>query len=375
MKKSSLRIAALTICAVLTLSACSSPKEEPKASEAPASAAPTQAAAPEPAKASEAPAAKIGEGRTLVVGVWGAEQEELVREHVIKPFEAETGAKVELILGGTADRYSKLYAEVDNPSMDVMYLNKAQTEQASRDGMILAADPVGISNYNSLYDVAKCGDGYGVALIATGLMYSTEEFSTPPESWSVVLDYKGKVAPYTFPSSQGTAFLCMLSRAMGGDDKNVDKAFEALAGLKPYPLVASGIPELNQAFLDGDIVLAPQMSGYVYSAASEGIPVDFAVPKEGAVLSMNCAVIPKNTKNADLSKIFINYHLAQACQEGYAKRLFYGPTNSKVVLDKELADKVVYGNEDVAKLVALDNEWLQSQEAAWTEKWNNMILD
>ena len=26
---------------------------------------------------------KIGEGRTLVVGIWGAEQETLVREHII----------------------------------------------------------------------------------------------------------------------------------------------------------------------------------------------------------------------------------------------------------------------------------------------------
>ena len=50
--------------------------------------------------------AKIGEGRTLVVGVWGAEQEELVREYVVKPFEEETGATVELIL--TANSMQKL---------------------------------------------------------------------------------------------------------------------------------------------------------------------------------------------------------------------------------------------------------------------------
>lgn len=112
-----------------------------------------------------------------------------------------------------------------------------------------------------------------------------------------------------------------------------------------------------------------------YSAADEGIPVDFVYPKEGAALTMNCAVIPKNSKNADLAKIFINYHLSQACQEGYAEVLKYGPTNSTVTLPDDLAAKVVYGPDDVAKLVALDNQWVSENEAAWTEKWNTMILD
>lgn len=98
----------------MVLSACGS-STQPASSSTGDSAGKTDAPAEE--------TAKIGEGRTLVVGVWGAEQEELVREYVVKPFEGETGATVELVLGGTADRYSKLYAEVDNPSMDVMYLN------------------------------------------------------------------------------------------------------------------------------------------------------------------------------------------------------------------------------------------------------------
>ena len=48
---------------------------------------------------------KIGVGRTLTVGVWGS-QESLVREYVVKPFEAETGATVELILGGSSGRFA-----------------------------------------------------------------------------------------------------------------------------------------------------------------------------------------------------------------------------------------------------------------------------
>ena len=320
--------------------------------------------------------AKIGEGRTLVVGVWGAEQEELVREYVVKPFEEETGATVELILGGSGDRYSKLYAEVDNPSMDVMYLNMAQTEQATADGMILPVDPEVVTNYNDLYDIAKCGDGYGVALNPIGLMYSTDSGIAAPTSWLDMIgdDYKGKVSPYTMPSSQQDSALVMLASAMGKEG-DVEAAIQAVADAGPYNLITDGIPEKNQAFLDGDIALTPQIAGYAYAAQDEGLAVDFAYPKEGAALSMNCAVIPKNSKNADLAKIFINYHLAQACQEAYAKTMYYGPSNSKIVLDDDLASKVVYGEEDVAKLVALDNAWISETEAAWVELWNKLVME
>lgn len=366
MKKRFFAVLLILALAAVSLMGCTPTAETP----------PADTAEPTPPPAEPTPDEKIGVGRTLVVGVWGAEQEQLVREHVVKPFEEETGATVELILGGTGDRFSKLYAEVDNPSMDVMYLNMAQTEQATRDDMILPADPEGVSNYNALYDIAKCGDGYGVALIATGLMYNTDLVKTPPTSWADVLlpEYAGLVSPYTMPSSQNNAFLVMLATALG-DGKNVDAAIEALADAKPFPLITEGIPERNQAFLDGDVAIGPQMSGYVYSAQDNGIPCDFVYPKEGAALSMNCAVIPKNTKNADLAKIFINYHLAQACQEAYANVLYYGPTNSNVTLPDDLAAKVVYGEEGVAKLVALDNAWVSANEAAWTEKWNTLILD
>ncbi len=361
------------VMALSILSACGGTAAEseaaPAASEGASSMATSEAAAEEGAS---------GEGRTLVVGVWGDIQEELVREFVVAPFEEETGATVELILGGSGDRFSKLYAEAENPSMDVMYLSVAQTEQATRDGMLEPVDPAVVTNYENLYDVAKAGDGYGVALTEVGIMYSTDEFAEPPTSWDVFLDpaYVGRIAPNTFPGSQGTAFISMMTRAAGGDEvEDATPGFEAIAAMKPYPLIASGIPELNQSFLDGDTVLAPQISGYVFQAQEEGLPVAYARPEEGSVAGMNCAVIPKNTENADLAKIFINYHLGQDCQAAYAERLFYGPTNSTVELDEELAAKVTYGEEVVSQLISLDNEALSAQEAEWTEMWNTMIME
>jgi putative spermidine/putrescine transport system substrate-binding protein len=321
--------------------------------------------------------AKIGAGRTLVVGIWGAQQETIVREHVLKAFEAETGAAVELVLGGSSDRAARLYSELDNPSLDVVYLNMAQTAQASADGVILPPNPARVPNYDNLYPIAKSVGGYGVALMAVGLMYNTDVFKTPPDSWTVLWDAanKGKVAPFVFPGTQGTAFLVIAAKLNGGGEGNIGPGFEAIAKLKPFPLVASGIDELNLAFKNGDVWLAPQIDGYANDYKDQGGPVGFVLPKEGAILSMNCAAVTKNSKNADLAEIWINYHLSQACQEAYARELKYGPTNSKITLPADLAAKVVYGDAAVSKLQRLDDATVTKNQSAWTDRWNREILN
>jgi len=325
--------------------------------------------APEPEK-------KIGEGRTLVVGVWGGPQEDIIREHVIKPFEAETGATVELVLGGTSDRFARLYAEKDNPTMDVVYLGLAQTIQAVEDGMVLPPNPAGVPEYNNLYQQAKDPGAYGVAFLAIGIMYNTELVDTPPTSWKDLWkpEYKGKVAPFVFPGTQGTAFLVMASRVHGGDEKNMDPGFEALKALKPYPAILSGVDETNLALQQGDAWFTPQIHGLVYTFKGQGGPVDFVIPEEGAPLAMNSAAIVTNSKNVDLAEIFINYHLGQATQEAYAKELYYAPTNKTVVLDPDLASKMPYGPEEVGKLLVLDNKTISEKSAEWADRWNREIL-
>ncbi|MGI6612840.1 MAG: extracellular solute-binding protein [Fastidiosipila sp.] len=323
------------------------------------------------------PAGKIGEGRTLVVGIWGSTQEDIARELIIPRFEEETGATVELILGGSSDRNALLYAELDNPSMDVVYLSMAQAEAADKAEVIQPPNPDGVPEFNNLYEPAQKSGGYGVSFMSVGLMYSTKEFQKAPSSWMVCWDeaYRGRVAPFVFPGTQGTAFLIMAARLHGGDENNIQPGIDAIAELKPIPMFASGIDELNLAFETGDVVLCPQIDGYVVTYKEAGGSVDFVVPEEGGILSMNCATIPKNAKNTDLAEIWINIHLGQEVQEAYAERLFYGPTSSTVVLDDELAGKVLYGLDQVKKLIVPDNELISEKQSEWAELWNTQIVD
>ena len=319
---------------------------------------------------------RIGEGRTLVVGIWGAAQEELTREYVIKPFEQATGARVELILGGSTDRFVRLYAEFDNPSMDVAFLAYGQAQQALKDRVVQGPNPINVPEWKNLYPQAQAV-GYGVAFLAVGLMYNTEHVKEAPTSWLDLWNpaYKGKVAPFVFPGTQGTAFLVMAARAHGGSEHDIDAGFDAIAKLKPFPAILSGIPETNLGFLTGDIWFAPQIHGYVYEFKAEGGPVDFVYPSEGTPFAMNVATIPTNAKNTDLAEIFINYFLSPANQLAYANRLFYAPTNRTVELPPELAAMMPYGAAQIAELLELDWAHITAQQSGWADRWNRQILE
>jgi putative spermidine/putrescine transport system substrate-binding protein len=323
-----------------------------------------------------AESAKIGEGRTLVVGVWGGPQEEIIREFVVKQFEEETGATVEMILGGSSDRFARLTAEKDNPTMDVVYISLPQTIVAARDGLIKPQNPEGVPEFKNLYPQATEPGAYGVAFLSVGIMVNTEYVSKMPTSWTDLWkpEYKGKVAPFVVPGTQGEAFLVMAARSFGGGEKNMDPGFEAISRLKPFPAVLSGVDETNLAFRQGDVWFAPQIHGLVNTYKAEGGKVQFVVPKEGAPLAMNSAAIPVNSKNADLAEIFINLHLSQACQQAYAERLYYAPTNKKVTLPDELADSMPYGEEEVSRLLILDNDTINASRSDWVERWNREIL-
>jgi putative spermidine/putrescine transport system substrate-binding protein len=330
-------------------------------------------AAEEPA----APAEKIGEGRTLVVGVWGGPQEDLIRNNIIGPFEEETGASVELVLGGSSDRFARLYAETDNPTMDVMYVGLDQTMQAAADGVITEPNPAGVPEYANLYEQAKTPGAYGVAFMSIGIMYNTDMVETAPTAWADLWkpEYAGKVAPFVFPGTQGTAFLAMAAKINGGSESDMGPGFEALKELKPFPSILSGVDETNLGFKEGDIWFAPQIHGYVYKYQDEGGPVGFVLPEEGAPLAVNSAVIPVNSKNADLAEIFINIHLGQATQEAYAKELYYAPTNKTVVLDEALAAKMPYGEEEVGQLLMLDSKAISEQATELADRWNREIIE
>ncbi len=312
-------------------------------------------------------------GQTLVVGVWGGVIEDIIRENIIPPLEAR-GAKVELLLGGTGDRMSKIYMEKDNPTMDICYLNLYECQQAMADG-ITEAPSSKIPAYDDLYDLAQIG-GYGQSFMGLGIAYNPDYFDEAPQ-WADLWkpEYKGKIAFPSYPGSEGDGFLAIAARLNGADEHDVDAGFEKLQELCPIPLVYNSLDELFMMMDAGDVVAAPVINGYAWTYVDKGMNISFSWPENpGSVKMMDVLTIVANNKHPELADAWTQLAMCPKTQTAYAEQIYFGPTNSKVELDGALADRTVY-REKVDSLVDLDWLYIISQRADWTNRWNQELVE
>ncbi|MCY1152819.1 MAG: extracellular solute-binding protein [Sphaerochaetaceae bacterium] len=312
-------------------------------------------------------------GQTLVVGVWGGVIEDIIRENIIPPLEAR-GANIELLLGGTADRLSKIYMEKDNPTMDICYLNLYECQQAMADG-ITEAPSDKIPAYNDLYDLAKIG-GYGQSFMGLGIAYNPDFFDTPPK-WSDLWnpEFKGKIAFPNYPGSEGDGFLAIAARLNGGDEHDIDKGFEKLQELCPIPLIYTNLDELFMMMDAGDVVAAPVINGYAWTYIDKGLNIAYSWPTEvGSVKMMDTLTIVANNKHPELSEAWTQLAMCSKTQKAYAEQIYFGPTNSTVKLTGDAAERTVYGDK-VDSLIDLDWLYIIDQRAEWTNRWNKDLVE
>jgi putative spermidine/putrescine transport system substrate-binding protein len=319
-------------------------------------------------------AAQDFQGKTLVVGVWGGDIERLIRQFAVDPLEKETGAKVELLLGGTGDRVAKIYAERNNPTMDVAFLNIYEAPQALKDGVVEAPDP-NAPYYKDIWDGMNNGC-YAMSLVGLGIAYSKKLVDSPPE-WADMWkpEYKGKIALSPYPGSEGDGILGIAARLAGTDEHNADAAFTKLADLKPIAMTYTNLDEVFTLMDAGEVAMAPMISGYVLAGLKKYPGIGFSFPKDpGPVLIRDMLCLVKNSPNPELAKKFAALALGVPNQTAYAEQLYFGPTNKNVKLSPEVSADVIDTPEEVDALVQLDWPFVISQRSDWTDRWNKEIL-
>jgi putative spermidine/putrescine transport system substrate-binding protein len=314
-------------------------------------------------------------GQTLVVGTWGGDIERLLREHAAKPLEEKTGAKVEFLLGGSGDRMSKMYAERENPTMDVTFQNIYEAPQALKDGIVVGPDAALVPNAADIWPGMNDGC-YAMSLVGLGIAYNKSMFDTPPE-WADLwkADYKGKIALAQYPGSEGDGILAVAARLAGKDEHDPDAAFAKLAELGAPKLTYTSLDEVFALMDAGEVAAAPMISGYVLAGLKSWPSIGFSFPTDpGPVLVRDMVCQVANSPNPELAQMFIDYAIGIDTQAAYANEIFFGPTNSKVELSEQAAADTINTPEEVESLLQLDWPYVIEQRADWTLRWNTQIL-
>lgn len=327
-----------------------------------------------PAGVGAAPAPEI------VMSSYGGQLDEPFRFFLADPFERRTGARVSLVPSLSLEVLQKIKASPASPPFDVIVLDEGPHLQGVADGLVQPLDEKRIPNLARVYSAyRKVAHGYGVpqAYSVVGLAYDTRRIKNPPTSWKDLFkpEYKGQVGVVNLNSSLGVAFLVMLARMNGGGEANIEPGFKAYKQLmSSVGAVAPRPGALAALFERGEIAIAPLWNNTILTLKEKGLPVDWVVPQEGAIVVMSVMNMVTNTRYPDLTAQFINDAISRDYQiKAAVSPYFFGPTNIDVNLPAAMRRYLPTRPEEVAHLISLDWNTINLSRQAWTDRFNREL--
>lgn len=275
----------------------------------------------------------------LVVSVWGGSWRDLVAETADKKFTAETGVAVEFITGGTIDRLNKAKLAKGNPEADINFTTSHVGWLYATDDLYETLDMSKIPNAANLVAEARISPYHiGTWAYVYTIGYRPDLVKDMKfESWGDLWkpEMKGKLAAPDFDPSHLIVVSALLS---GGDAATWQKGQEKLKALKPnFKAFYTNDANSQQLIASGETPVQVILSMNAHYMKSQGVPIELAMPKEGAVLGIDTIAILKGSKKAELAYKFINIMLDPAIQAQAAKMKSASPVVSNAKVDPETA--------------------------------------
>lgn len=317
----------------------------------------------------------------LVVTAFGGNWEQAVKK-VAARFKV-TRPNVDVIVtlpGNSAQVMAKLRAERANPTIDVVLMGGGLDVTALQEGLLAAQDYSKLPNYKDIYEIARNpvqGLGPSIGFAGVKLAYNTNHVRPPPTSWNALWDerYKGKVGMMNMTNNGGIMLLYLMSTLNGGSIENTAPGFDKLKTLKAQnPYFYDSNPAAVDRFVQGSIWISPMFDGRVAGLKAEGFPVDMVCPTEGCFVTHTNANIVAGSKKTDLALAFIDEFLSAESQAVFAEISGSGPVNVNTVLPEKVAQNVIYGRDEVKKLISLPWHEITPYRDGWVEKWNRDVL-
>ena len=317
---------------------------------------------------------------TMYVAGFGGTVETAFREKIIPPFEAKTGVKVVYVPGNSTDTLAKLQAQKNKQEISVALIDDAPMSIAVENGLCSKLEE-GPNSKNVYPSARRAGDqAIGLGYGATGLVYNMEVFKkngwAAPTSWKDLEDkrYAGKLVIPPISNGFGLLALIMQARMKGGSESAIDPGFEVMKRISPNVLAWEPSPgKMAELLQTGEAAVGVWGNGRVRALVAQGAPVKFVYPKEGAlvILSEVCAV--QGAPQPKQAQAFIQYLLGPEVQRIFTEATGLGPVNKETKLAPAIAADVVFGPENVAKLIKVDTNVVNAKRATWTARWNREI--
>lgn len=311
----------------------------------------------------------------VVVGTWGGDYQNLQQQYIADPILKPEGVNVIFDTANDTVRKTKLMAERRLPrgSMDIACLTASGSYEMWKNGAIEELDESKIPNLKHVLPMLKTK--YSVPHIYTGrvILYNPKIIKTPPTSYADLWnpEYAGKVGVIDIQYQTTIESAALIN---GGSLTNYEPGKEKLLelkkmGVKIYPTNEAMAQALKTE--ECAMCIMWQARGVMWQNA--GIPVEIAIPKEGVVLYISDASIPKNARNKDAAYAYLNAILDPRAQEAFAEKMGYAPTVENVELEQKLASKIQLPAEIRKNFLVQDQEYLAKNDPQLQEWWNKVF--
>jgi putative spermidine/putrescine transport system substrate-binding protein len=281
-----------------------------------------------------------------------------------KPFEQETGCKVNNKTGGTSDEMVDL---MKTGQYDGVSASGNATARLVAAGLV---DPVNVGlvpNYKTIFPDLKNqpyntfeGVNYGIphGRGANLLMWNPNSVKPAPTSWNVTLDpkvasqYKGKISQYDDPMSiaEGAVYLKFHEPSLEIENPYElnEEQFDAAVSLmkEQQPNVGEYWAEAAkqiQAFGASDVELGTTWQYQYFALQEEGVPVAASpasqgfLPKEGATGWSDTWMISSKAKHPNCMYEWMNYIVSPKANAEVAE--YFGEAPAQSLACNETANK------------------------------------
>jgi putative spermidine/putrescine transport system substrate-binding protein len=312
----------------------------------------------------------------LIVSNWGGDWNSNVVRALEEPELEAKGMGIKRDLASAPARKTKIIAERNLPrgTIDVAQFTDADAYELNLQGALEDIDYSKIPNESHLLPNMKTP--YFVPFNTSGvvLIYNPDKIKTPPSSYSDLLnpEYVGKVGLIDQIYFNYFFAFALLN---GGSMSNVTPAFEKMNELKKavQPRIYPSHQQAAAALASGEIWITANYKARAAQWKKEGIAVEPAYPKEGAIAFKAGVVIPKRARNKDNAYRYLNAMLTSPVAQRLAEYTFYQVPIDNANLPSALAAEVAFTPEEQKLLRHFDLEYTAKNQASWLEWWNKEI--
>jgi putrescine transport system substrate-binding protein len=339
----------------------------------------------------------VAEDQTVNIYNWS----DYVAEDTLANFTKATGIKVVYDVYDSMETLeAKVYA--GSSGYDVIVPTDRNLQRMIQAGVLMPLDKSKLPNDKHQWSVIsdrlasydpgnKYAEDYMWGTVGVG--YNVDKIKqampdAPLDSWAMVFDPKivskfKDCGVYFLDSPDDVIPSALAYLGLDPNSKSeadLDKAAKALEAVTPY-VQKFHSSEYIDGLANGDICMAIGYSGDVFQArdraneANNGVHIDYAIPKEGALLWFDSMAILKDAPHPDNALAFINYMMDPKVAAANTDFVSYpnGSLDAQQYVDKDvLSDPKIYPPKEILDKTFTTTPLDQNTQRLVTRLWTSI---